>query len=406
MPKRKQYETPPCSPDPPEHDREEYCTPKRQAVHTFDKLGVSRKVIKEQTGVNRRRQTDILNGPVRRPGKERSGLPCKLDEDTIAKMIKSLHGHYKQRTKSWDDLAEDFGYHRKYRPFAPALSAETVRRYMHDAGYYKCRACQKSWITESQAEKRMNWCRAHQWPIWKWKMVYFSDECLFHQNSRHTEWVIRNEKKRYCSDCIQNRRRTAASQFSVWAMIAVGYKSRLVFYSSTEEEDKELKNGNVRTQKVKYGGPMTQERYAQEILPIVGRRAAFLRTTEGKNMIFQEDNDGGHGTRSEDNICRFKKAEWDIDYIDDWPPNSPDLNPIENVRRILKSRVKLHHSVSDNELKRAVQKEWKAIEHWEIDEFILGSQNHCTSRDIKGKNCGIQARIQHCIDRKGLSTEY
>ena len=32
----------------------------------------------------------------------------------------------------------------------------------------------------------------------------------------------------------------------------------------------------------------------------------------------------------------------ELDYIDNYPPNSLDLNLIENVWRILKSRVKLH----------------------------------------------------------------
>ncbi len=32
-------------------------------------------------------------------------------------------------------------------------------------------------------------------------------------------------------------------------MISMGYKSKLVFYTYTEEVDKEFKNGNVRQQK-------------------------------------------------------------------------------------------------------------------------------------------------------------
>ena len=77
-------------------------------------------------------------------------------------------------------------------------------------------------------------------------LVHWSDECHFHQNSRYTEWVIRNRHERTCLDCIQKRRRTVASQFSVWVMISIGYKSKLVFYVYTEEIDKEFKNRNVR----------------------------------------------------------------------------------------------------------------------------------------------------------------
>ena len=189
-------------------------------------------------------------------------------------------------------------------------------------------------------------------------------------------------------------------------MVSVGFKSKLVFYAYTEEVDKEYKNGNVRQQNQKFGGPMSQERYTNEILPIVSRRKGLLET-EGKEMIFQEDNDGSHGTRSSENCCVYAKDEIELDYIDDWPANSPDLNPIENVWRILKSRVKLHHSMTANQLRKAIEKEWKAITQDEIDECILGSPDKPGKRGgSKGKNCYIQNRIDQCIERKGLSTEF
>ena len=79
-------------------------------------------------------------------------------------------------------------------------------------------------------------------------------------------------------------------------------------------------------------------------------------------MIFQEDNDGSHGTRSSENCCVYTKDEMELDYIDDWPANSPDLNLIENVWRILKSRVKLYHSMDYKQLRKAIELEWNAIE--------------------------------------------
>ena len=59
----------------------------------------------------------------------------------------------------------------------------------------------------------------------------------FSQEPRYTEWVIRNSSELNCPDFMHKKRRTAGTEFSVWAMIGVDYNSELVFYCWTEEED-------------------------------------------------------------------------------------------------------------------------------------------------------------------------
>ena len=110
-----------------------------------------------------------------RPGKHHSGRKSRIDRDMIDKMIKALEGHYNRRTWKWEELTEQFGL---------GCSAETTKRHMNAAGYHKCRACQKSWISSDQAEKRKVFCTEMlNWPEWKLKLVCWSDECHFHQNS-------------------------------------------------------------------------------------------------------------------------------------------------------------------------------------------------------------------------------
>ena len=79
-------------------------------------------------------------------------------------------------------------------------------------------------------------------------------------------------------------------------------------------------------------------------------------------MIFQKDNNESHGTRSFENCCVYVKDEMELNYIDDWSVNLSDLNFIENVWRILKSRVKLHYAMDYKQLRKVIEKEWNAIE--------------------------------------------
>ncbi len=83
-----------------------------------------------------------------------------------------------------------------------------------------------------------------------------------------------------------------------------------------------------------------------------------------------------------------------LDFIDDWPSQSPDLSPIEMMWRILKSRVKLHRSSSREELKKAIQEEWDAITLNEINNYILGGKYH------------MNKRMNQYYGRNGYSTQY
>ena len=62
-------------------------------------------------------------------------------------------------------------------------------------------------------------------------------------------------------------------------------------------------------------GSMTQERYANDILLIVQRRKEEVKQA-GARFVFQENNDDSHGTRSEENIARFRKIQIKLEFIE------------------------------------------------------------------------------------------
>ena len=53
-----------------------------------------------------------------------------------------------------------------------------------------------------------------------------------------------------------------------------------------------------------------------------------------------------------ENPALMAKIRINLDWVENWPPQSLDLNPIENVWRILKQRVKRRKPTTKEELKR------------------------------------------------------
>jgi hypothetical protein len=164
-------------------------------------------------------------------------------------------------------------------------------------------------------------------------------------------------------------------------MVGWNFKSKLIFYSLEKDE----------------GGNITQQRYVNEILPVI---KAYRDEAEakGKEFIFQEDNDGGHGTRSSENPALEYKIKINLDFIDDWPGFSPDLSPIENVWRILKQRVRQHCPVTKEELKKAIKIEWDTLTQGEINRVVWGT--------AKGKKWTMHDRMQAVLDNNGRMTRY
>lgn len=77
---------------------------------------------------------------------------------------------------------------------------------------------------------------------------------------------------------------------------------------------------------------------------------------ERKNVIFQQDNAPCHTARA--------STAWFLENgirVLDWPPQSPDLNPIEHLWSILKKRVHNRKSASKRELENVIMQEWNSL---------------------------------------------
>jgi transposase len=86
----------------------------------------------------------------------------------------------------------------------------------------------------------------------------------------------------------------------------------------------------------------------------------------------QQDHDPKH---------RSSKTErWltaNVPAVMNWPSNSPDMNPIENIWNIMKHRIEKRKPININELKTFIDEEWENIEKGVIINLINSMKNRC-----------------------------
>lgn len=99
----------------------------------------------------------------------------------------------------------------------------------------------------------------------------------------------------------------------------------------------------------------------------------------------QEDNAPVHKSKWTTNW----KREHGIEFID-WPPNSPDLNPIENVWGLMKRKISEENLKTVSVWKRRIEELWSGLS----DEYM------------KSLVDSMPRRIEECIANNGRVTKY
>ena len=118
----------------------------------------------------------------------------------------------------------------------------------------------------------------------------------------------------------------------------------------------------VKTPLVVIQGNFTAVRYWDQVL-----MPHVLPFVNSHNLTFQHDNARPHVAR----VCRDFLNQNNVQVLD-WPPYSPDLNPIEHLWVSLDRRVRKRVNVLNNiaQLQLALIQEWNNIPQRTIDNLV------------------------------------
>jgi hypothetical protein len=207
----------------------------------------------------------------------------------------------------------------------------------------------------------VKWCKEHLiWTDADWQSVLWSDESPIHVRDRSTRrfWKLKEESFHisHYTGTIKHD-----DKINVWGCFS--YDGVGTLY---------LVDGNL-----------DWKQYCKILKEAMIPSAGDL-FPEGE-FLFQQDNDPKHTSEKTWNFLDSKG----IDYMD-WPPYSPDLNPIENLWAILKQRMKGRKCKNVDQLWDCVQEAW-----YELPVDLL-----------RGLIDSMKRRCQEVIDKKGMPTKY
>jgi predicted transcriptional regulator len=243
-----------------------------------------------------------------------------------------------------------------------APSIRTIQRRLHtDFNLKARRPAKKPLLSAKNITDRLAFCRKYQtWTTEMWRQVLFSDESQFHQVQQLSTKVRRPPNTRYQVKYIQPTVRHSPSVM-VWACFSGSGIGALWFLPTNET----MRAGN----------------YLEVLQEHLVNSMQRLGCTH-----FQQDGAPCHTAKLVTNWLRLENVN-----ILDWPGQSPDLNPIENLWMIVKRKVSIERPTSASNLKEIIAQVWSE------GVYVEECQNLCDS---------MPRRIKAVLRNKGYHSKY
>lgn len=240
---------------------------------------------------------------------------------------------------------------------------ETVRKVIRKGGYKGRVARKKPFISEVNRVKRLKFATEYKdKTIDFWKSVIFSDESKFNIfGSDGKKMVWRKKGTALAEKNLLPTVKHGGGHVMVWGCMSSNGVGKLHFID----------------------GIMNAKMYLDILEHNLNQSAEMLGIKD--NFYFQQDNDPKH-------TARIVK-EWLLYRVQnklETPPQSPDINPIENLWAYLDKKVRKHKISNKIDLKRILEKEWYSI----------------SSEYTKNLIESIPRRLKAIIENKGLPTKY
>ncbi|KAJ5883464.1 uncharacterized protein N7473_010350 [Penicillium subrubescens] len=237
----------------------------------------------------------------------RSGQPRKLTEEDRDRVYDAIQSN---PSITREDLLSVVDY---------KVHATSIWRLTHQMGLRKWRKMKRPYLTPIHAAKRLQWALTYRhFTPEDWKRVFWSDETTIERGcGARKEWSFVPPWKQ-----LQER------QDGVQVTLSKGKQIKQMFWACFAGSPRKTGliplSGDPNADKKGITKEVIHDLY-QRILPTL---------LDNEDAIFQHDNAPTHTAR----IIQALLIQLNITVME-WPPYSPDLNPIENLWALLKADI-------------------------------------------------------------------
>jgi len=231
-------------------------------------------------------------------------------------------------------------------------SSRTVRRRVHELGIFNRCAVKKPFVNEKQRAARLAFATDHlSWTEVEWARILWSDESSFEVGKLSKRTMVwRDSQSKHHSSCLQPTFKSGRTSIMVWGAFFGTKKCPLVFLPPNQRKSADFIK-NV---------------YEAQLQP-------FLSEIDPDHQLtLMEDNAPVHTSL----LTREYRKKNGINKIEKWPAQSPDLNPIENVWKVLKTHVQeLYHPKDIKEMQTCLTLSWDAFPAQTLKNLIVSMPN-------------------------------
>jgi transposase len=284
--------------------------------------------------------------------KPRSGRPLSITPRAVRILLRQLRSEPKI---TWRQLKTNTGIDLDARTLNATLRAHGISHWL---------ALKRPKLTSEAARLRLIWAKTHKdWTVNQWRKVIWSDEASVTRGSDKTrEWVFGTPKEKWDRDKVMEVPNGKAFSNMVWG----------AFWDSGRS-DLYLLDRDFESKKHGYS--------AASYIQILDHNLAGIWEPE---LVFMQDNAPIHRARKSKLWFQGNGIE-----VMEWPPYSPDLNPIENLWALLKKEtykvypdldsLKGKGDEAETQLFQILQKAWANLREEVMEGLISSMPDRCAA---------------------------